>query len=189
MTGKRLLIALTVALVALATLYTFAWARDDTKSRATLRGLEAVQVQVEHFYLELREQLKKEGLTEDGLLTAVERKLQTAGIRLLSEEEPQKSHFPSVLYLNLQILVPEVKYTYTVEGEQISKDKPAERHFYRVDVELRQMASLLRDPLVKGSVTTWSTGSMGFRRLPRIQTDVMDQVDAFISAYSGGGPK
>ena len=189
MKGKRLLAALTVAVAGVATLCAFTWAGDDIKSRAMLRGLGPISVEVEHFDLELRDQLKRGGLTEDGLLAAVEQKLQTAGITLASEEGPQKAHFPSVLYVNLQILIPEVKFAYSVEGEQISKDKPAERHFYRVDVELRQMASLLRDPLVKGVVTTWSTGSMGFRRLPRIQADVMDQVDAFISAYAGGGPR
>lgn len=189
MKGKRLLVALTVAFAGFTMLCAFAWAGDDIKSRAMLRGLGPISAEVEHFDLEVRDQLKKGGLTEDGLLAAVERKLQTVGIGLLSEEEPQKSLSPSVLYVNLQILVPEAKYTYTVQGEQISKDKSGERHFYRVDVELRQMASLLRDPLINGAVTTWSTGSMGFRRLPRIQADVMDQVDAFISAYSGGGPK
>jgi hypothetical protein len=189
MKEMRLLTALMVAVLGVAGLFAFTWAGDDTKSRAMLRGLGPISVEVKDFDLDIRDQLKRGGLTEDGLLAAVERKLQTAGIKLLSEEDLQKSHSPCVLYVKLQILVPEVKYTYNVEGEQTPKDKSAERHFYRVDVELRQLASLLRDPLMKGEVTTWSSASMGFRRLPRIQADVMDQVDAFISAYSGGNPK
>jgi len=189
MKGRRLLAALTVAFVGALTLCALTWAGDDIKNRAMLRGLGPISLEVEDFDLELRDQLKRGGLAEDGLLAAVERKLQAAGIKLLSEEDLQKVSFPPVLYVNLQILVPELKFTYTVEGQQISKEKSGEKHFYRVDVELRQMASLLRDPRINGEVTTWSSGSMGFRRLPRIQADVMDQVDAFISAYSGGGPK
>ncbi|MDY6838427.1 MAG: hypothetical protein SWH78_10665 [Thermodesulfobacteriota bacterium] len=189
MKGKRLLGVWTLAFLGVAGLFALTWAGDDIKTRAMLRGLGPISVEVEHFDLELRDRLKRGGLTEDGLLAAVERKLQAAGIRLLSDEDSQKAPFPPVLYVNLQILVPEVKFTYTVGGEQISKEKSGERHFYRVDVELRQMASLLRDPLINGEVATWSSGSMGFRRLPRIQADVMDQVDAFISACSGESTK
>jgi len=158
------------------------WASDDTKSRATLRGVDAVYVLVENLDPELRAELRKGGLTEAGLEAAVERRLETAGLKVLSEEALRTAPHPSVLYVNLQILMPETKYGYTVEGQQISRDKPAEKHFYKIDVELRQMASLLRDPLIKGSAATWSVGSMGFRRLARIQGDVMDQVERFVDA-------
>ena len=165
------------------------WASDDTKSRATLRGVDAVYVLVENLDPELRAELRKGGLTEAGLEAAVERRLETAGLKVLSEEALRTAPHPCVLYVNLQILMPETKYGYSVEGEQISKDKPADKYFYRVDIELRQMASLLRDPLIKGSAATWSVRSMGFRRLARIQGDVMDQVTTFIDAHVAVNPK
>lgn len=165
------------------------WASDDTKSRATLRGIDAVYVQVENLDPELRAELRKGGLTEAGLEAAVERKLQTAGLTVLSEEAFRTAPHPSVLYVNLQILMPETKYGYTVEGQQISRDKPADKYFYRIDVELRQEASLLRDSLIKGSAVTWSVGSIGFRRLARIQGDVMDQVERFVDTCVAMNPK
>jgi hypothetical protein len=177
------------AVVVLTMLLASAWASDDTKSRATLRGIDAVYVLVENMDPELRAELRKRGLTVTGLEAGVKRKLETAGLKVLSEQDFRMAPYPSVLYVNLQILMPETKYGYTVEGEQISREKPAERYFYRVDVELRQMASLLRDPAIKGSAATWSVASMGLRRLARIEGDVMDQASTFVNAYVAMNPK
>ena len=189
MKGTKFWLALVVTLVSFGMWNSATQAEDTTNTRATLRGIEGVCVQVKHFDPELRVQLGKGGLTEEALQIAVERKLEAAGIKVLSEEKISKSDCPAFLYVNFQILVPETKFTYTVEGEQISKDKPVERYFYGVDIELRQMVSLKRDPVVQGLATTWSVGSMGYRRLTRIQGDVMDQVDTFVTAYSAMNPK
>ena len=166
-------------------------AMDDRQSPSMLRGLQAVCVQVENLDPELKKELKKGGLTEDALQTVIERKLEVAGIKVLSCEEFRKSDFGGMLYVNVRILMPETlqKYTYTVDGERVPKGGPTERYLYRSDVDLRQTASLLREPHVKGLSTTWSTGSLGFRRLDRIQADVMEQIQAFISAYTGLNPK
>jgi hypothetical protein len=111
--------------------------------------------------------------------------MEKGGIKVLQEEDLQKSQYCGILYVNLQILRPDTeKKWYTVNGVHVSKDGPAQRYFYAVDIELRQTVSLLRDPVVKGLATTWSTGSLGFRRLSRIQMDVAEQVEAFASAYS-----
>ncbi len=185
MRGNRYRLVLIVMVAVFMKLDVSALAIDDMQTRATLRGLEALYVQVEHFDPELKKELKKGGLTESLLQTRIERRLEVAGIKVLSGEEFQRSDFTSILYLNARILMPEIlkKYTYTVEGERVPKGGPTERYLYTIDVELRQPVSLLRNPVVKGLATTWSTGSLGFGRLSGIQMDVADQVDTFVNAY------
>ena len=160
-------------------------AMDDIESRSTLRGLQAVIVQVENLDPELKKELKKGGLTEETLQIRIERRLEVAGIKVLSGEEFQSTDFTGILYVNVRILTPEIlkKYTYTVEGERVPKGGPTEKYLYAIDVEVRQRVSLLRNPVVKGLATTWSTGSLGFRRLSGIQMDVTDQVDIFANAF------
>ena len=160
-------------------------AMDDMESRSMLRGLQAVYVQVENLDPELKKELKKGGLTEETLQIRIERRLELAGIKVLSSEEFQRTDLACILYVNVRILMPEIlkKYTYTVEGERVPKGGTTERYLYTIDVELRQPVSLLRNPAVKGLATTWSTGCLGFRRLSGIQMDVTDQVDTFANAY------
>jgi hypothetical protein len=163
---------------------------DNIKTRAALRGLEGVNLQVENLDADLRPELNKGGLTENRLQTAIEQKLKEAGIRVFSEAEYQESEAVGILYVNLRILKPEIlKKWYTVNGANVSKNGPVERYSYAVDVELRQATSLLRDPAVKQMAATWSTSSFGLRRLIRIETDVISQVDKFTSAYRAANPK
>jgi len=185
MRGNRYRLVLIVMVAAFMKLDASVLAMDDMKTRATLRGLKALYVQVEHFDPDLKKELKKGGFTEGLLQTVIERKLEVAGIKVLSGEEFQRPDLTGILYVNVRILMPEIlkKHTYTIEGERVPKGGPAERYLYTIDVELRQPVSLLRNPVVKGLATTWSTGSLGFRRLSRIQMDVADQVDTFTSAY------
>jgi hypothetical protein len=181
MDQKKRWCILMVIILALVMLGSLVMASDDSRARSTLRGLEAVYVQVES----LDPQLKREGLTEVLLQLSTERKVGAAGIKVLPEEDFGRSDSKSILYLNVQILMPEAlkKYGYTVEGQQISKPEGVVRYVYRIDLELRQMVSLMRDPTIRELSTTWSTGSLGFRRLSRIKEDVNDHVDAFINAY------
>jgi hypothetical protein len=76
-----------------------------------------------------------------------------------------------------------------VNGDQLSKDTPVQRYFYAVYIELRQAVSLLRDPGIKEIAPTWSTSSLGLRRLARIESDIKDQIDKFISAHVIVNPK
>ena len=188
MKGTKFWLALVVTLVSFGMWNSATQAEDTNEARATLRAIEAVCVQVKHFDPELRVQLGKGGLTEDALQIAVERKLEAAGIKVLSEEKISKSDCPAFLYVNFQILVPETKFTYTVEGEQISKDKPVERYFYGVDIELRQMVSLKRDLSAEAFSITWQVESVGMRRLALIKDDIKRLVDVFIEAYISENP-
>ena len=166
-------------------------AGEDPKTLTLLRGVGAVHVQVKDFGPELAKELQKGGLVQDQVQMSVERRLEKAGIRLQSEEAFGKSSNKTVLLVKVDFLMPDAmeKIGYTVEGEQISKGGDSDKYVYRVDVALRQQVSLLRDPAVQGMATTWSTGSVGFRRLMRIHADVMGLVDAFIDAYTAANPK
>jgi hypothetical protein len=191
MDGTKRWFTLIVATFGLLGSHFFALATGPVKASATFRGLQTVYVQLETLDPQLKRELTKGGLKEDLLQLTIERRLQTAGLKVLSEEEFRKSDYKSMLYVNLEFLMPEAlrKYSYTVDGEQVAKQGRIERYFYRVDVELRQMVSLLRDPDVRELATTWSAGSLGYRRLSRIQADVMDQVDKFIDAYLSANRK
>ena len=164
---------------------------DDTSTRSTLRGLEGVYVKIDNIEFDSRKELQKASLSEEGLQMAVERRLEAAGIKMVSDETFRKLDSAGMLYVNIQILMPEAsaKYGYTVEGEQIIKPQKDKKYFYRVDIELRQRILLARDTNIKVISPTWSTGSMGFRRLERIRVDVLGQVDTFVQAYLPQDPK
>lgn len=191
MRGRQYWLVLIAAAVSLVLLHSFTLASDDAKTTATLRGLEGVYVQVENFDPEIQQDLKKGGLTENSLQMTIEGKLEAAGIRVLSEEEFRKLEHRSLLCVNLRMLMPEAlqRFTFTLEGIPISKPEQGQRYFYAIDVELRQMVSLVRDASMKELATTWSIGSVGFRRPARIRADVMDQVNGFIDAYMAANPK
>ena len=127
----------------------------------------------------------KASLSEEGLQMAIERGLDAAGIKVATDKTFRKSDRVGMLYVDIQILMPEgsARHGYTVEGEQIAKPQNDKKYFYRVDIELRQRVFLARDTNIKGLSSTWSTGSMGFRRLERIRADVLGQVDTFAQAY------
>jgi len=190
MKGKRLWFVSTLIILALVMPDSLVMASDDSKARSTLRRLEAVYVQVATLDPELKKEFQKEGLTEELLQIGIGRRLEAAGIKVIPEEDFGKSDPKRILCINVQILTPEAltKYGYSVEGQQISKSERVERYVYRVDVEVRQTVSLVRDPTIKELAATWSTGSFGFRRLSRIKEDVNDQVDAFINAYLAVNP-
>jgi hypothetical protein len=158
---------------------------DDVTTRSTLRGLEGVYVKIDNIEFDIRKELVKASLTEEGLQMAIERRLEAAGIKVVSDETFRKSDCAGMLYVYIQILMPEAsaRHVYTVEGEQIAKPQKDKKYFYRVDIELRQRVFLARDTNVKALSSTWSTGSMGFRRLERIRVDVLGQVDMFAQAY------
>jgi hypothetical protein len=191
MRGRQCWLVLIAAAVSLVLLHSFTLASDDAKAGTTLRGLKSVYVQVENFDPEIQQALKKGGLTENSLQMTIEGKLEAAGIRVLSEEEFRKLEHSSLLCVNLRMLMPEAfqRVTFTLEGIPISKPEQGQRYFYAIDVEFRQIVSLVRDASIKALATTWSIGSVGFCRPARIRADVMDQVNGFVDAYTATNPK
>lgn len=175
----------TIMVVAILSSASALLAIDDIATRSTLRGLEGLYVRISNIDFDSRKELVKASLSEEGLQMAIERRLEAAGIKVVSDETFRKSDRIGMLYVDIQILMPEAsaRYGYTVEGEQIAKPQKDKKHFYRVDIELRQRVFLTRDTNIKALSSTWSTGSMGFRRLERIRADVLGQVDTFAQAY------
>lgn len=186
MIGKRGFIVFAFTLTALFTPEASLMAADDTKTRSTLRGLEAVFVQVAPFDFDLEKELNKGGLTRAFVRKTVEREVENGGIKVLYEEDLHKSTQHGILHVIIDILPPEAwkKFKYTVDGEKFSKDISEEKYLYAVRLELGQIVILLRDPAIQQRATTWSRSSLGFRRISRIESDVRDQVVGFVEAYS-----
>jgi hypothetical protein len=160
---------------------------EDPKALPFLRGLNAVHVQVKDIDPELGNELRRAGLVEDQVQIAVERRLEKAGIIVQTDEQCRKSAVKAVLVIKLELLLPEavekVRYTLTEEGERVRKPPEDPKYAYRTDVVLRQNVSLVRETAIQGMAITWSAGSVGYRRLIRVQADLMDQVNKFIDAY------
>ena len=175
----------TIMVVAILSSASASLAIDDATTRSTLRGLEGVYIKIDDIDFDSRKELMKAALSEEGLQMAIERRLEAAGINVVPDDAFRKSDRVGMLYINIQILMPEAsaRYGYTVEGEQIEKPQKGKKYFYRVDIELKQRVFLARDTTTKVLSSTWSTGSMGFRRLERIRVDVLGQVETFAQAY------
>ena len=181
----------TITVVAILSPASNLLAIDDITTRSTLRGLEGVYIKIDNIDFDSRKELVKASLTEDALEIAIERRLDAAGIKVVSNEIFRKSDRVGILSVNIQILMPEAsaRYGYTVEGEQIAKPQKDKKYFYRVDIELRQRVFLARDTNMKALSSTWSIGSMGFRRLERLRADVLGQVESFAQAFLSENPK
>jgi hypothetical protein len=141
------------------------WAGDSELDRATLRGLQGVDVIVEN----LTPEVERAGLTARQLQTDVELRLRKAGIPVLTSAERVKVPGKPVLYIYLHVV-----------------PRPDERlTAYSITVELYQMVSLETDAFTT-TVSTWgvgSTGSIGSTRLATLRDDVRDYTDRFINAY------
>ena len=146
---------------------------NGLSNRATLRGLKGVGVLVE----KLPAEVEKEGLDRNELQRAVESKLQSAGIRLLTKEESLKAPGEPYLYININV--------------NIAKTE-ADIYPYSIDLLLIQKVSLLRDPKLTSYAITWSTGgvgSIGKQILSQLRESVEAMVDVFIKAYLAENPK
>jgi hypothetical protein len=181
----------TIMIVAILSSPSTLLAIDNITTGFTLRGLEGVYVKIDNIDFDSRKELVKASLTEDALQIAIERRLDAAGIKVVTDDTFRKSDRVGMLYVHIQILMPEAsaRYDYTVKGVQIAKPQKDKKYFYRLDIELRQRVFLARDTNIKAVRPTWSIGSMGFRRLERIRADVLGQVDTFAEAFLSENPK
>jgi len=160
-------------------------ADDRAKDRATLRGIQSVIVKVHTWEPEWRAELKKVGLEESYLQSLIERKLEKAGIPVLSEEAAKRSETEGILNIRMKFLEPErarKKYT-TLDENEIEKVDTKKNYVYAIRLNFRQMVLFPRDPVLKVLAITWQTESVGFRRLTLIREDLMNVIDVFIEAY------
>ena len=146
------------------------WAIDDERSRATLRGLQGVDVIVE----DLSSEVERAGLTARQLQTDVELRLRRAGIPLFTRAERVKVPGKPFLAISVHI-VPRS------DGMLAA---------YSIRVELYQVAFLETDASMI-TVSTWdvtATGSIGIPFLATLRDSIRDYVDRFINAYLNTHP-
>jgi hypothetical protein len=159
---------LALSIIALLTLPTSAAAYDDERTRATLKGIDKVAVQI----APLTAEAERDGLSRSMLQTDVELRLRQAGITVV--QEPATT---PVLYVRVETFKPRDNSSYA----------------YTVCVELHQAVSLARASAIRSAVPTWSVevlGTVGEKMmLPTLRDSVGDRVDRFINAYVAVNPK
>jgi len=188
---KKYLLTFFILAVGFGFSVTHVFAYDDTASSFPLLGVETVYVDVRNIDENVRSEVKAQGLTEDQLEVMIINKLEAAGIKAFSGYESDKSAKQALLYLKLYILSPELtqKTIRTIDGEKVPRGKAENRHLYAAILEFRQPVTLTRESNITLSVATWSTESIGFRRVTGIHADVSGLVDSFVQAYKAANAK
>jgi len=142
-----------------------AWAGDTASDRASLKGVDSVQVAVEN----MRPDAERDGLTSSQIQTDVELRLRQSGIKVDSSS-------PCMLYVRVSTLRND-------DG----------RYAFNILVSLEQPVMLQRNPkIVQPFASTWNVaeiGTAGATRLRDVRSAVIDEVNKFISAYLEENPK
>jgi hypothetical protein len=142
-----------------------AWGQGSTAQRATLKGINTVEVVVEA----IDPAAEQDGLTRSQLQTDVEGRLRQAGIVV-------GPTLTGHLYVNVD----------TVKGEH------GHTYAYNVSVQYVQQLALARDPKVPIFAPTWDTGGVGMiaaNRLREVRQEVANYVDQFIKDYLEQNPR
>jgi hypothetical protein len=133
----------------------------------TLCGLKGVMVFIE----DIDSDVENHGLTKNLLKKEVESRLRQADIPVLTTDEAFNMPGKPYLYLNL-----------TTHNTGI------ELYSYSLRIEFNQDVSMIRDPSIKASATTWIAnvvGIVGASNLPAVTKDVTQLTDKFIHDYLG----
>lgn len=139
-------------------------AGDSDAERATLRGLEAVQVRVSDPGLDLA----KDGYAREMLRTNVEVRLRQAGIPIVTAPDA------AMLFANLTAVKGGFPSTYA----------------YSIEISVVQSVKLTRDPNIISSAPTWSLSQIGQKRRAReVRDEVGPLVDRFVSLFLAMNPK
>jgi len=154
-------------------LFTCSAAVADMPERAkeTLRGLPGVTVVIEP----LQATAEQDGLTQRELQAEVERQLQAAGIRVLTQDEWRGTPGSPYLYVNVSAL----KKNYGL-------------YAYSIEVCLNQLVTLLRNQDIQEFAETWETrevGTVGKDRLGTVRHSVAAHVNVFIRDYFSVNPR
>lgn len=115
-------------------------ADDDEASRATLRGLKGVRIEIE----EPSSELADRGITAEVLRADTQLTLRQGGIPI---DENGRQALPGEPILFVQVLA--------------SVDKTFDQCSFGIQLELQQQAELARDHAIAAAVTTWSVGGIG----------------------------
>jgi hypothetical protein len=115
-------------------------AEDDEPSRATLRGLKGVRIEIE----EPSPELADRGITAEVLRADTELPLRQGGIPI---DASGRQPLPGEPVLFVQVLA--------------AVDKTFDQCSFGIRLELQQQAELARDHAIATAVTTWSVGGIG----------------------------
>ncbi|MEE2822376.1 MAG: hypothetical protein VYA53_05285 [Acidobacteriota bacterium] len=144
----------------------------------SLQGIESLRVLVEPDTRDAH----KIGLTELQIKTDVELQLQQANITVV-DGTPGEVPTLYVLYVNLTVL----------SLENIIPDDTDPGVTVSIEIELRQPATLVRDPsIVTFSAITWTQSLLGISSLEMAHTaireQIRNQVDIFLNDYRTANP-
>jgi len=137
----------------------------SAEPQETLCGLKGVMVFIE----DIDSDVEKHGLTKNIIQREVESRLRHADIPVLTREEAYNTPGKPYLYLSL-----------TTHNTGI------DLYSYSIRIEFNQDVSLVREPSIRTSATTWIAnvvGIVGARNLPAITEDVDGLADKFIKDY------
>jgi hypothetical protein len=137
----------------------------SAEPQETLCGLKGVMVFIE----DVDSDVEKHGLTKNLLQKEVESRLRQADIPVLTRQEAFNT--PGKAYLHLSL---------TTHNTGI------DLYSYSIRIELNQDVSLIREPSIRTSATTWIAnvvGIVGARNLPAVTEDVDSLTDKFIHDY------
>jgi hypothetical protein len=158
-----------IALILSAFLALPVLADDSEVSRATLSGLQGVNVVVEEVQPNIQKYAAKFGLSGAQIRRDVVQKLQEGGMRVVEGNEWLAIPGRPVLSVSVNTHETE-KYWYA----------------YDIKIELRQLAVLEASPLMKTLASTWSlniTGLANIGNLNLIRQDVGALAGKFLQAY------
>lgn len=142
--------------------------------RASLAGLAGVFLRVGP----TDPDAEREGLTQSGLHKAVELRLRQAGIRVMTAGEWLEA--PGGPHLDLHVTT--------------QPTRRGDLYAYSIDLMLRQEATLVRNPAIVATSTTWFRGAVGTvgpasRLATWLHRRVREKVDEFINDYLTVNPK
>ena len=164
---------------------------DRARDRASLRGIKTIVVKVHTFEREWASELAKGGLTEAVLQASIEHQLEKSGITVVSEEASKKNGNEGVLNVRANFSTPEPpKKSFIIDKEEkFERFDPKKRYVYAIRLNLRQLASLRRNPEKTTYAITWQTETLGLSRVSRIREDIENVVNVFIEAYLSENPE
>jgi len=141
---------------------------DSWTGLSGLRGVAVVIAPIEP-------EFEQRGMAVSTLQTDVELKLRQAGIRVVGSKENHTLPGAPYLYVSVNML----------RG-------PEGIVAYGIQVDLKQLVRLERDPTQQTIAPTWSegaVGTVGISKLSTVRGDVRDLVDKFINAYLAANQK
>ena len=189
-TRQHRLLHLSVFLLIFFLLVVICWADDRARDRASLRGIETIVVKVHTFEREWVAELAKAGLTEAVLQASIERQLEKSGITVVSEEASKKNGNEGVLNVRTSFSTPDPpKKSFIMDDEEkLERFDPKKRYVYAIRLNLRQLATLRRNPEQSVYTITWQTETLGLRRVALIREEIENVVNVFIEAYLSENP-